>query len=43
MLHNVYETLVKQDQSGEIVPVLAESWTVSDDGTDLHLRRCAKA
>ena len=32
LLTNVYETLVKQDQDGKIVPSLAESWTVSDDG-----------
>jgi peptide/nickel transport system substrate-binding protein len=32
LLTNIYETLVKQDQDGKIVPGLAESWTVSDDG-----------
>jgi len=32
LLTNIYETLVKQDQDGNIVPGLAESWTVSDDG-----------
>lgn len=32
LLDNVYEGLVKLDQSGEIVPALATSWTVSDDG-----------
>ncbi|GAA2002338.1 ABC transporter substrate-binding protein [Nakamurella flavida] len=32
LLDNVYETLVSQDQSGAIVPKLAESWTVSPDG-----------
>ncbi len=31
LLSNVYETLVKQDQSGRIVPDLAQSWKVSDD------------
>ncbi len=31
LLTNVYETLVKQDQDGKIVPGLAKSWTVSDD------------
>lgn len=32
LLVNVYEGLVKLDQStGEIVPLLAESWTVSED------------
>ncbi|HEX5995699.1 MAG TPA: ABC transporter substrate-binding protein [Jiangellales bacterium] len=33
LLVNVYEGLVKIDQStGEIIPLLAESWEVSDDG-----------
>ena len=32
LLTNVYETLVKLDQSGKIVPSLAEKWTVSPDG-----------
>ncbi|GAA1147912.1 ABC transporter substrate-binding protein [Ornithinicoccus hortensis] len=32
LLYNVYETLVKVDQSGEIVPSLASDWSVSDDG-----------
>jgi peptide/nickel transport system substrate-binding protein len=31
LLYNVYETLVKLDQDGEIVPALAKSWEVSDD------------
>ena len=31
LLDNVYETLVKVDQSGEIKPALAKSWKVSDD------------
>ena len=31
LLTNVYETLVKQDQDGKIVPGLASKWTVSDD------------
>ncbi|PZR53479.1 ABC transporter substrate-binding protein [Xylanimonas oleitrophica] len=41
LLNNVYETLVKVDQDGEIVPLLAESWTVSDDRTvyDFTLRQ----
>ncbi len=30
-LLNIYEGLVKQDQDGKIVPLLAKSWTVSDD------------
>ena len=33
LLVNVYEPLVKIDQDGEIVPVLAESYEVSDDNT----------
>ncbi len=31
LLGNVYETLVKQDDSGKIVPSLAKSWTTSPD------------
>ena len=31
LLTNVYETLVKQDQDGKIVPGLATAWKVSDD------------
>jgi len=31
LLYNVYETLVKVDQEGKIVPSLAKKWTVSDD------------
>lgn len=31
LLSNVYETLVKLDQSGKIVPGLASKWTVSPD------------
>ena len=32
MYHNVYEGLVRFDEGGSIVPALAESWEVSDDG-----------
>src|SRR5690606_24326246 len=32
MLENVYDTLVMFDSSLQIVPALAESWTVSEDG-----------
>ena len=32
MLENVFDTLVMHDSSGGIIPALAESWTVSDDG-----------
>ncbi|WP_053382811.1 ABC transporter substrate-binding protein [Leucobacter celer] len=31
LMSNVYEGLVELDQSGEIVPLLAEEWTVSED------------
>src|SRR5437868_3293242 len=31
LLTNVYEGLVKLDANGKIVPLLAQSWTVSDD------------
>ena len=31
MMSNVYEGLVEVDQEGEIVPLLASEWTVSDD------------
>lgn len=30
--HNVYESLTTVNESGEVLPALAESWTVSDDG-----------
>lgn len=30
--HNIYESLVSVDPRGAIVPALARSWTVSDDG-----------
>jgi peptide/nickel transport system substrate-binding protein len=33
LLDNVYDGLVKLDNSGKIVPDLAKSWTVSDDRT----------
>jgi peptide/nickel transport system substrate-binding protein len=32
LLYNVYEGLVKLDRNGKIVPLLARSWTVSDNG-----------
>jgi peptide/nickel transport system substrate-binding protein len=31
LLYNVYETLVKVDQSGKVVPLLAKSWETSPD------------
>lgn len=33
VMGNVYETLVRIDDDGDIVPGLAESWEVSSDGT----------
>ena len=32
-LKSVYDTLAEPDQTGKIVPALAEKWTISDDGT----------
>ena len=32
LLYNVYENLVQLDQDGNIAPMLAESWEVSEDG-----------
>jgi peptide/nickel transport system substrate-binding protein len=32
LLYNVYQGLVKLDPNGKIVPLLARSWTVSDNG-----------
>ena len=34
MYHNVFEGLVRVDRNGEIVPALAASWEVSDDGLE---------
>ncbi|QAY64876.1 ABC transporter substrate-binding protein [Xylanimonas allomyrinae] len=41
LMNNVYETLVKIDQDGSLVPLLATSWDVSDDRTQytFHLRQ----
>lgn len=33
MLYNVYETLVKTDSNGDLQPLLAQRWSVSDDRT----------
>ncbi len=32
---NVYEGLVRRDAEGNLVPALAESWTYSEDGTEI--------
>lgn len=34
LLYNVYEGLVKLDADGQIQPLLAESWELSDDGAE---------
>ena len=34
LLYNVYEGLVRLDDEGEVEPLLAESWEVSEDGTE---------
>ena len=33
LLYNVYETLVKMNADGKLVPLLAQAWKVSDDRT----------
>lgn len=33
ILRDLFEGLVMQDQNAEVIPGVAESWTVSDDGT----------
>jgi peptide/nickel transport system substrate-binding protein len=44
LLNNVYETLVKVDQDGQIVPLLAKSWDVTGGGTvyDFKLQQGVK-
>ncbi|MEG1516362.1 MAG: ABC transporter substrate-binding protein [Clostridia bacterium] len=37
-LNQIYETLVWVDDSGEIVPVLAEFWSVSEAGTEYTIK-----
>lgn len=38
LLYNVYETLVRVDDSGKLVGLLAKSWKLSDDGLRLTFR-----
>src|SRR5690554_4671981 len=33
LMFNMYDTLVWSDSSGTIIPLVAESWSTSDDGT----------
>ena len=35
-MKSLYDTLVEPDRDGRIVPALAESWTLSDDGLELR-------
>ena len=44
VLVNCFEGLVSYDESGSIVPALAESWDISEDGTvyTFHLREGLK-
>ncbi|MCP1633825.1 hypothetical protein J2T35_002275 [Kerstersia gyiorum] len=37
-LYNIYETLTKIQEDGSVTPLLAESWTVSDDGRTYTFR-----
>ena len=41
LLNNVYETLIKVDQDGTLIPLLATSWELSADRTEytFHLRQ----
>ncbi|MDO5031060.1 ABC transporter substrate-binding protein [Corynebacterium sp.] len=39
LMSNVYETLVRIDENGEIVPALAESWEATPTRYTFHLRR----
>lgn len=34
IMHNVFEGLCLYDENGEIIPGLAESWDISEDGLD---------
>jgi peptide/nickel transport system substrate-binding protein len=40
VMRSIYDTLVEVDRQGNLVPALAESWTISDDGLSwrFHLR-----
>lgn len=44
MLYNVYETLVKMDGEGQLKPLLAQGWDLSDDRTvyTFHLNPAAR-
>lgn len=37
-LYNIYETLTKIQEDGSVTPLLAENWTVSDDGKTYTFR-----
>ena len=35
---NIYESLITVDEQGNLIPALAESWSVSDDGLEITFR-----
>lgn len=42
--YQIFDTLIKEDQNGELVPGLAEKWDLSSDGKEItfHLRKDVK-
>lgn len=44
LIENLYDTLVRIDKNGDVVPHLAESWDIADDGKSytFHIRQGVK-
>ena len=44
VIYQIFETLVDYDNDGKVQPLLAESWDISEDGTEyiFHLRKGVK-